>query len=257
MTVPSAQIGDVTPLPGSAGHVASGAGGGAARDTVLDRADKRLHVSRHRGLECQCRAGHRMRQRKARRMKRLHPDTFTESIPALYELNQLEPGDSVKVCSALEEPVGPGRSAAAEPYWCDILLRVPGGFQVKVGQMISMQKGLLPDEVTSVLAACCEAARSLPLAAVRAQLEAQLGRPLERDFADVEEQPLASASVGSGAPAPALRPVPAPAPGPAERPELDDCAAKPTGSGGHGGPARTRVAHGTQSRRMGASSTAG
>ena len=66
---------------------------------------------------------------------------------------------------------------------------------VKFGQVLSTRPDLLPAAWIEELRTLQDAVPPFPLAEVRAQIEADLGRPLEALFLDVEPKPLASASI--------------------------------------------------------------
>ncbi|KAH8093655.1 hypothetical protein JL720_4805 [Aureococcus anophagefferens] len=77
-----------------------------------------------------------------------------------------------------------------------------GGFQVKVGQMLSMNSAILcaifPEVVAETLHECCEGARALPLDDVMVAIENRdtgLGRRLHDVFLQIESKALAAASI--------------------------------------------------------------
>ena len=72
--------------------------------------------------------------------------------------------------------------ARAAATFRDHVLR-EGGFQVKIGQMVAMQKALLPLAVTETLAPCCDAARAAPFAS----LERAVAERLEFGIVGVNE----------------------------------------------------------------------
>ncbi|WP_413320275.1 AarF/UbiB family protein [Agrococcus sp. 1P02AA] len=71
-----------------------------------------------------------------------------------------------------------------------------GGLMIKVGQFLSSRLDVLPPEITEELAGLQDEVPPVPFSEVRALAEAELGMPLERAYAWVEEQPLAAASLG-------------------------------------------------------------
>lgn len=71
-----------------------------------------------------------------------------------------------------------------------------GGLMIKVGQFLSSRLDVLPPEVTSELADLQDEVPPVPFAAIRTLAEAELGLPLERAFAEIEERPIAAASLG-------------------------------------------------------------
>jgi len=66
---------------------------------------------------------------------------------------------------------------------------------VKLGQLLSTRRDLLPHSYTVALSSLQSGATTLPWPAVRAVIEAELKAPLETVFATVNEEPLAAASV--------------------------------------------------------------
>jgi predicted unusual protein kinase regulating ubiquinone biosynthesis (AarF/ABC1/UbiB family) len=71
-----------------------------------------------------------------------------------------------------------------------------GGLMIKVGQFMSSRLDVLPPEITSELEGLQDEVPPVPFPAIRALAEAQLGVPLERAFASVDETPVAAASLG-------------------------------------------------------------
>jgi predicted unusual protein kinase regulating ubiquinone biosynthesis (AarF/ABC1/UbiB family) len=85
--------------------------------------------------------------------------------------------------------------ARAAATFRDHVLR-EGGFQVKIGQMVAMQKALLPLAVTETLAPCCDAARAAPFASLERAVAERLGvHRLDEIFARVDHRPIGAASV--------------------------------------------------------------
>ncbi len=71
-----------------------------------------------------------------------------------------------------------------------------GGLMIKVGQFMSSRLDVLPPEITRELDGLQDEVPAVPFAAIRALAEAELGMPLERAFTDVDETPIAAASLG-------------------------------------------------------------
>ena len=71
-----------------------------------------------------------------------------------------------------------------------------GGLIIKAGQFASSRLDVLPAAITAELESLQDAVDPEPFAAVRAQIESELGIPLDRAFESIEESPLASASLG-------------------------------------------------------------
>jgi predicted unusual protein kinase regulating ubiquinone biosynthesis (AarF/ABC1/UbiB family) len=74
------------------------------------------------------------------------------------------------------------------------------GLAAKVGQMASYVDGIVPDEQREtyerVLSGLQRATPSSPFSKVRAVIESELGQPLDHAFAEFDEAPMASASIG-------------------------------------------------------------
>jgi len=66
---------------------------------------------------------------------------------------------------------------------------------VKLGQLLSTRRDLLPASYTQALASLQSGATTLPWPAIRTVIETEIGGPLHTVFAHVDEQPLAAASV--------------------------------------------------------------
>ncbi len=71
-----------------------------------------------------------------------------------------------------------------------------GGLMIKVGQFMSSRLDILPPEITKELEGLQDEVPAVPFPAIRSLAEAELGVPLARAFASVEEVPLAAASLG-------------------------------------------------------------
>ncbi|MFT4306426.1 MAG: AarF/UbiB family protein [Microbacterium sp.] len=66
---------------------------------------------------------------------------------------------------------------------------------IKIGQVLSARDDVLPPELTAALSTLQMESTPIPWHEARAAIEAQLGMPLEGAFAEVDERPLAAASV--------------------------------------------------------------
>lgn len=66
---------------------------------------------------------------------------------------------------------------------------------VKLGQMLSTRRDLLPEDVGDELARLQDEVRPFPASEARASVEAALGQPVEAAFARFDDVPIASASV--------------------------------------------------------------
>ncbi|PPL20265.1 ABC1 kinase family protein [Microterricola pindariensis] len=71
-----------------------------------------------------------------------------------------------------------------------------GGLMIKVGQFMSSRLDVLPPEITSELEGLQDEVPPVPFPAIRALAEVELGVPLERAFAAMDEVPVAAASLG-------------------------------------------------------------
>jgi predicted unusual protein kinase regulating ubiquinone biosynthesis (AarF/ABC1/UbiB family) len=86
-----------------------------------------------------------------------------------------------------------------------------GGLMIKVGQFMSSRLDVLPPEITTELEGLQDEVPPVPFAGIRALAEKELGVPLERAFATVDETPVAAASLGQAHRAtltPPTRPTP-------------------------------------------------
>lgn len=71
-----------------------------------------------------------------------------------------------------------------------------GGLMIKLGQFMSSRLDVLPPEITKELEDLQDEVPPVPFSAIRELAEHELGVPLERVFAHVDDAPLASASLG-------------------------------------------------------------
>ncbi|MGI9824877.1 ABC1 kinase family protein [Agromyces sp. Marseille-Q5079] len=71
-----------------------------------------------------------------------------------------------------------------------------GGLMIKVGQFMSSRLDVLPPEITAELAGLQDEVPPVPFPAIRALAEAELGLPLDRAYASIDEEPIAAASLG-------------------------------------------------------------
>ncbi len=70
------------------------------------------------------------------------------------------------------------------------------GAAMKVGQMLSLHEGLLPDEVAEVLRTLQRQAPSVPSEVMRFEVEGSLGGKIDELFSDFDQEAFASASIG-------------------------------------------------------------
>src|SRR3972149_2641205 len=67
---------------------------------------------------------------------------------------------------------------------------------IKLGQVLSTRRGLLPPDYITELTRLRDRAPPVPSAAIVATVERELGRPVDKLFASFNTQPRASASIG-------------------------------------------------------------
>ena len=95
------------------------------------------------------------------------------------------------------EPVeqAPDTRAASTARRFRRMLEDLGPTFVKLGQVLSTRADLLPGEFVAELRLLQDSVAPIPLDAVRAQIQAGLGRSPEEAFASIEQEPLAAASI--------------------------------------------------------------
>ncbi|MDR1441953.1 MAG: hypothetical protein LBJ02_06160 [Bifidobacteriaceae bacterium] len=71
-----------------------------------------------------------------------------------------------------------------------------GGLVIKLGQHISTRVDLLPTEYTIELARLQDAVPAVPVAAIRAEIERELGQEMAVAYRSFDDQPVAAASLG-------------------------------------------------------------
>lgn len=71
-----------------------------------------------------------------------------------------------------------------------------GGLMIKLGQFMSSRLDVLPPEITQELEGLQDEVPAVPFAAIKELAEAELGVPLDRVFASIDEVPVAAASLG-------------------------------------------------------------
>lgn len=71
-----------------------------------------------------------------------------------------------------------------------------GPTAIKLGQILSTRADLLPKEMISELAKLQDKVPPFPYTQVQAQIEKELGQPVEKIFAHFHQEPLAAASIG-------------------------------------------------------------
>ena len=90
-------------------------------------------------------------------------------------------------------------SSAAEPFSAPVALRKLferlGATYVKLGQFVASSPTLFPKEYVTEFQKCLDATESIEWTVIRKVIETELGGPLSKTFASVDEKPLASASI--------------------------------------------------------------
>lgn len=74
-------------------------------------------------------------------------------------------------------------------------LEILGPTFVKLGQILAIREDLLPPQITDELGSLMDRLPEIPFAQVEAILERDLGRPVDRLFTRIDEEPLGSASI--------------------------------------------------------------
>ncbi len=90
------------------------------------------------------------------------------------------------------EPSAADRRTAAR--FCRMLVDLGPTF-IKLGQLLSSRPDILPSHWIEELSKLQDSCPPLPIAEIRAQIERALGRPVPELFAELSEEPLASASI--------------------------------------------------------------
>jgi ubiquinone biosynthesis protein len=76
------------------------------------------------------------------------------------------------------------------------LLGALGPTYIKLGQVLSMRSDLLPADYVQALSTLQDKAPVIPFAEVQKVIESGLGRPIDELYAELSEEPLATASIG-------------------------------------------------------------
>jgi ubiquinone biosynthesis protein len=100
----------------------------------------------------------------------------------------------VHAAAAGAEPAGPEPDRRTAQRFRQLLLDLGPTF-IKLGQLLSSRPDMLPSHWVDELSELQDAVPPFPLADARAEIERGLGRPVEVCFAELEEVPLASASI--------------------------------------------------------------
>lgn len=89
-----------------------------------------------------------------------------------------------------------GKSGYTVAQRVRLVLQELGPSFVKLGQIASTRPDLLPADVITELNRLQDEVPPVPFQTLRAEVEEQLGAPLEQIFAELAEEPMASASIG-------------------------------------------------------------
>jgi len=106
--------------------------------------------------------------------------------------------NSIRNLNADEEQ----KNAARSQLFQDIGLQIADtlgemkGAVMKVGQIASQYKDIFPPEVAKAIAKLQRQAPAMPFAAIKQQVEKELGKPLNEVFSSFEAEPFAAASIG-------------------------------------------------------------
>ena len=90
------------------------------------------------------------------------------------------------------------RKIASQPFPVQLRrrLEILGTTYVKLGQILSLRKDLLPDSVTDELQLLLARLPALPFERFRELVTSEIGQPLDEVFESIEAKPLGSASIG-------------------------------------------------------------
>ena len=106
--------------------------------------------------------------------------------------------NSLKNITADEEQ----KNAARSQLFQDIGIQIADtlgemkGAVMKVGQIASQYKDIFPPEVAKAISKLQRQAPAMPFAEIKAQVEKELGKPLDKIFKHFDETPFAAASIG-------------------------------------------------------------
>lgn len=106
--------------------------------------------------------------------------------------------NSIKNLTADEEQ----KNAARSQLFQDIGIQIADtlgemkGAVMKVGQIASQYKDIFPTEVAKAISKLQRQAPAMPFAEIKAQVEKELGKPLDKIFKHFDETPFAAASIG-------------------------------------------------------------
>ena len=106
--------------------------------------------------------------------------------------------NSIKNLTADEEQKNAARSQLFQDLGIQIAdtLGEMKGAVMKVGQIASQYKDIFPPEVAKAISKLQRQAPAMPFAEIKAQVEKELGKPLDKIFKHFDETPFAAASIG-------------------------------------------------------------
>ncbi|MEQ1450651.1 ABC1 kinase family protein [Acinetobacter lwoffii] len=106
--------------------------------------------------------------------------------------------NSIKNLTADDEQKNTARSKLFQDIGVQIAdtLGEMKGAVMKVGQIASQYKDVFPPEVAKAIAKLQRQAPPMPFKEIKAQVEKELGKPLQQLFQQFDEQPFAAASIG-------------------------------------------------------------
>ena len=106
--------------------------------------------------------------------------------------------NSIKNLTADEEQKNAARSQLFQDIGIQIAytLGEMKGAVMKVGQIASQYKDIFPPEVAKAISKLQRQAPAMPFAEIKAQVEKELGKPLDKIFKHFDETPFAAASIG-------------------------------------------------------------
>ncbi len=112
----------------------------------------------------------------------------------LGELLGSREAEEVRRAAAGAEPAGPHTDRRTAQRFRQLLLDLGPTF-IKLGQLLSSRPDMLPSHWVDELSELQDAVTPFPIAEVRAEIERGLARPVASCFAELDEAPLASASI--------------------------------------------------------------
>ncbi|MGE5575863.1 MAG: 2-polyprenylphenol 6-hydroxylase [Syntrophothermus sp.] len=134
------------------------------------------------------------RYRHIRRYRRIAEILFKHGFGAL--ISQLDLGRRIPFYRWLRRRQEPKKARLSYGQRLRNALEELGPTFIKLGQLLSTRRDLLPPELVDDLEKLQDEVAPVPFAEIRAQVERELGAPVEELFASFVEEPLAAASIG-------------------------------------------------------------